>query len=49
MLAPLSRYCIESRRRGWLFGFAGYEAAALRAAAARLAPLLPAMAAVRGG
>ena len=32
-LAPLSRYTIESRRRGWLFGYAGYDAAALRAAA----------------
>ena len=31
-LAPLSRYAIESPRRGWLFGYAGYEEAALRAA-----------------
>jgi GntR family transcriptional regulator/MocR family aminotransferase len=38
-LAPLSRYAIESRRRGWLFGYAGYDAAALRDAAARVGPL----------
>lgn len=36
VLAPLSRYTIESRRRGWLFGFAGYDEAALRAAAQRV-------------
>jgi GntR family transcriptional regulator/MocR family aminotransferase len=40
LLAPLSRYAIESRRRGWLFGYAGYEDAALRAAAARLGRVL---------
>lgn len=43
VLAPLSRYTIESRRRGWLFGYAGYDAPALHAAAARLAPLLRAV------
>jgi len=42
MLAPLSRYAIESRRRGWLFGYAGYDVAALRDAAARIGPLLAA-------
>jgi GntR family transcriptional regulator / MocR family aminotransferase len=36
LLAPLSRYTIESRRRGWLFGYAGYDTAALRDAAQRL-------------
>jgi GntR family transcriptional regulator / MocR family aminotransferase len=35
-LAPLSSYAIESKRRGWVFGYAGYEAAELRAAARRL-------------
>ncbi|RYF71214.1 MAG: hypothetical protein EOO29_30430 [Comamonadaceae bacterium] len=25
MLAPLSRYAMESTRRGWLFGYAGYS------------------------
>ncbi|HJV95967.1 MAG TPA: PLP-dependent aminotransferase family protein, partial [Albitalea sp.] len=40
MLAPLSRYTIEARRRGWLFGYAGYEPAALRAAARKLGALL---------
>lgn len=40
VVAPLSRYCIESSRRGWLFGYAGYDAAALEQAAARLGPLL---------
>jgi len=39
-LAPLSRYAIESRRRGWLFGYAGFDGAALRDAAARIGPLL---------
>lgn len=39
-LAPLSRYTIESARRGWLFGYAGYDSATLRAAAATLGPLL---------
>jgi GntR family transcriptional regulator/MocR family aminotransferase len=32
-LSPLSRYTIESPRCGWLFGYAGFETAALRAAA----------------
>ena len=40
VLAPLSRYAIESRRCGWLFGYAGYDATALRAAAERLGALL---------
>lgn len=39
-VAPLSRYCTESPRRGWLFGYAGYDTAALRAAAATLGNLL---------
>lgn len=38
-LAPLSAYAIESRRRGWVFGYAGYPPAELRAAARRLGPL----------
>lgn len=41
MLAPLSRYTITSKRRGWLFGYAGYDTAALRAAANALGKLLP--------
>jgi GntR family transcriptional regulator/MocR family aminotransferase len=36
LLAPLSRYCINSKRRGWLFGYAGYDTAALRSAAIKL-------------
>ena len=40
LLAPLSRYTIESRRRGWLFGYAGYDTAALRDAAAIVGRLL---------
>ncbi|MDP3652136.1 MAG: PLP-dependent aminotransferase family protein [Rhodoferax sp.] len=36
LLTPLSRYTITSPRRGWLFGYAGYDTAALRAAAAQL-------------
>jgi GntR family transcriptional regulator/MocR family aminotransferase len=43
-LAPLSAYTMESRRRGWLFGYAGYDAAGLRAAARALGPLLRRMA-----
>jgi GntR family transcriptional regulator/MocR family aminotransferase len=39
LLAPLSRYTIESRRRGWLFGYAGYDASALQAAAQRVGGL----------
>lgn len=42
VLAPLSRYAIESRRRGWLFGYAGYDEAALRESARRVAPLFAA-------
>ena len=45
-LAPLSRYCIEARRRGWLFGYAGYDEAALgraaRAGSAALSAAAPA-------
>lgn len=40
LLAPLSRYTIASKRRGWLFGYAGYDTAALRAAANKLGKLL---------
>jgi GntR family transcriptional regulator/MocR family aminotransferase len=40
LLAPLSRYTIASKRRGWLFGYAGYDTAALRKAAAVLGKLL---------
>ena len=39
-LAPLSRYTIASKRRGWLFGYAGYDTAALRKAATKLGQLL---------
>jgi GntR family transcriptional regulator/MocR family aminotransferase len=42
MLAPLSRYAVASSRRGWLFGYAGYDTAALQAAAERVGPLLQA-------
>ena len=38
LLAPLSRYAIESRRSGWLFGYAGYDDKALHRAASRLGP-----------
>ena len=40
LLAPLSRYTITSKRRGWLFGYAGYDTAALRKAAGVLGTLL---------
>jgi GntR family transcriptional regulator / MocR family aminotransferase len=40
MLAPLSRYTVASARRGWLFGYAGYDEVVLRAAAQRVGPLL---------
>jgi GntR family transcriptional regulator/MocR family aminotransferase len=40
VLAPLSRYVVDSRRRGWLFGYAGYDEAALQDAARRVGPLL---------
>lgn len=39
-LAPLSMYCVQARRRGWLFGYAGFDVNALRHAARTLAPLL---------
>ena len=39
MLAPLSRYAMESSRRGWLFGYAGYGKAELVAAARVVARL----------
>jgi GntR family transcriptional regulator/MocR family aminotransferase len=35
-LAPLSHYCIEAKRRGWLFGYAGYDEAMLARAARAL-------------
>ena len=35
-LAPLSRYCIQEVRRGWLLGYAGYPEKELIAAARRL-------------
>ncbi len=40
-LAPLSLYGVETRRRGWVFGYAGYSERALRHAARSLGPLLP--------
>lgn len=33
VLAPLSRYAVQSPRRGWLFGYAGYGDEDIRAAA----------------
>lgn len=39
-LAPLSAYCMQARRRGWLFGYAGFDEAALRQAARVLGPLI---------
>lgn len=39
-LAPLSLYCVQARRRGWLFGYAGFDEGRLRHAAKALAPLL---------
>lgn len=47
MLTPLSRYALASPRRGWLFGYAGYDEAALTRAAQRLAPLLAQLTAPR--
>jgi len=41
-LAPISHYCIEAKRRGWLFGYAGYDEAALGRAARALARQLDA-------
>jgi GntR family transcriptional regulator/MocR family aminotransferase len=40
LLAPLSRYTVASKRRGWLFGYAGYDTAALRKAAVTVGKLL---------
>ncbi|MEK8033636.1 PLP-dependent aminotransferase family protein [Ideonella sp. DXS29W] len=40
MLPPLSRYAIETQRRGRLFGYAGYDDTSLRRAAEAVAPLL---------
>ncbi len=40
IVAPLARYVIESKRRGWLFGYAAYPEPELRAAAERIGPLL---------
>lgn len=40
LLAPLSRYTVASKRRGWLFGYAGYDTAQLRKAALVLGKLL---------
>jgi GntR family transcriptional regulator / MocR family aminotransferase len=39
-LAPLSLYCVEARRRGWVFGYAGFDEGALRHAARVLRPLV---------
>lgn len=39
-LAPLSLYGLEARRRGWAFGYAGFDEATLRQAARALAPLI---------
>jgi GntR family transcriptional regulator / MocR family aminotransferase len=38
-LTPLSSYCLHARRRGWLFGYAGFNEATLRTAAQTLAPV----------
>jgi len=40
MLAPLSRYAMRSPRKGWLLGYAGFDAAELVAAARIVGPLL---------
>ncbi len=40
MLAPLSRYAMQSPRKGWLLGYAGFDAAELVAAARIVGPLL---------
>jgi GntR family transcriptional regulator/MocR family aminotransferase len=42
LLAPLSRYTVAARRRGWLLGYAAYDDAALQAAAQAIGPLLQA-------
>lgn len=47
MLTPLSRYAMTSPRRGWVFGYAGYDDASITRAAQRLAPLLGALTAPR--
>jgi GntR family transcriptional regulator/MocR family aminotransferase len=39
-LAPLSLYGVEARRRGWVFGYAGFDEAALRRAAKVMGQLL---------
>lgn len=39
-LAPLSQYCVQARRRGWAFGYAGFDEAALRQAARAMGPLI---------
>lgn len=39
VLTPLSRYTVAAPRRGWLFGYAGFEPAELQAAAQRLGPV----------
>jgi GntR family transcriptional regulator/MocR family aminotransferase len=39
MLAPLSRYAMQSQRRGWLFGYAGYSEAEIVGAARVVARL----------
>jgi GntR family transcriptional regulator / MocR family aminotransferase len=49
VLAPLSRYAIESTRRGWLYGYAGNEEAAMRRAVQAIAPLLRRMASAHRG
>jgi GntR family transcriptional regulator/MocR family aminotransferase len=46
-LAPISRYCIEAPRRGWLFGYAGYDEASLGRAARALGRQIDAAAGVR--
>ena len=40
-IAPLSVFCLQSARQGWLFGYAGFDAATLRAAAHKVARILP--------
>ena len=39
-LAPLSLYCVEAQRKGWVLGYAGFDDAALRSAARALGPLV---------
>ncbi|MEO8151614.1 MAG: PLP-dependent aminotransferase family protein [Rhizobacter sp.] len=39
-LAPLSLYCVQARRRGWAFGYAGFDDGLLRRAAKVMGPLL---------